>query len=422
MMHSLRSLVPVVTLLVICGCLAPAAIAQRSIVAINVTGNVRLAPQPVIAASGLRIGQTVTRAALDAAAQRLLDTGLFASVNYSYAPQTARGISGFAVTLHVAEEPASSAVALDFPGQDAEQLWQRLRSSAGLIDRQIPGNERASAYYQQALQALFRNSDHPLEVAVKTEADVITGKTVLVFRPAHLPRIVAVRFNGASALAPGVLAAHLVKVAVGQEYSEREFRRMLELNIRPLYEELGRLTVAFPHLETQLAAGSVTVTVEVREGPVWRLGKVDVTGDALPIAAMRKAANFATGVPANWKEFLASIDNMEKVLRRDGYIGASSDAVRSFRKDAPIVDVSVNVRKGRQFLFGALHIEGLDADARQRVARLWRLEAGAPMNQPYVHDFLESALPLLRGEVKSFGSALRIRPGTNIVDVTLKFQ
>lgn len=403
--------------------LAPAALAQRPVVDIQVAGNQRLAAAAVIAASGLRVGQTAARAEFDAAARKLFDTGFFAGVSYRFDPTTAGGVGGYAVTLQVSEEPARMPVELDIPGQDAELLWRQLQSSAGFIDRRMPDNDRASAYYKQAIEALLLKSNRPEEIVLKTEADLRTGQMTVICRPSRLPRIAAIRFEGNAAIADGTLQAAMAKVAMGRDYTERDFRRMLELNVRPLYEDLGRLTVAFPRV-TMTGAGdaAATVSAAIDEGPVWRLGKVVFTGGDLPLADLHEAARFAYGAPANWSRFMASVRNLEQVLRRDGYIMVSSKPVRSFQDAAQAVDVNVEIAKGRQFLFGELQIEGLDQGTRERLATLWKLPAGAPMNQPYVNEFVRSAMPLLRGRFRTFGSELHVRPGANVVDVTLKFR
>jgi len=403
--------------------LAPAAFAQRPIVEIKVTGNERLAPSVVIAASGLQTGQAVTRAELDRAAQKLFETGFFKGANYRYDPKADGGVAGYAVTLEISEEAARTPVELDIPGLDAERLWQQLKAADGFIDRQMPNNDRATDYYKRVIEAVLRKSNLPEEIAVKTEADLHTGKMVVIYRPAHLPKIAAIRFDGNAAIAEGALEAAMAKVAVGQDYSERDFRRMLDFNVRPLYEELGRLTVAFPAVRMAEAGNAaVAVTAGIDEGPVWRLGKVVLTGDALPLADMHDAARFAYGAPANWKQFGESVNGMEKVLRRDGYITVSSKPVRSFHEQTLVVDVNVEVRKGPQFLFGELRIEGLDAGTEQRLAALWKIPKGAPMNQPYVDEFVCSALPLVRGKFRTFSSGMNIHKGANVVDVTLKFR
>jgi len=209
---------------------------------------------------------------------------------------------------------------------------------------------------------------------------------------------------------------------MGQESTERDFRRMLELNIRPLYEELGRLTVAFPRVQMAVTAELAAVTTQVVEGPVWRLGKIDLAGDELPEAEMRAAAQFAEGRPANWKLFLASVSDMEQVLRRDGYIHAESKPTRSFREADRTVDVRVDVQKGRRFFFGELQVHGLDPGMQQRVAAQWKLASGAPMDELYIRDFMKALVPVLAGRIKSFRSDLRPREGTNVVDVVLTFH
>lgn len=403
--------------------LAPAALAQHPVMEIKVAGNARLAAAAVIAASGLRKGQTATRAELDAAAQKLADTGFFASVSYRYDPKTVGSVTGYALTFQVSEQEARTPVELDIPGLDAERLWQQLKSADALIDRQMPNNGRASDYYKRAIEAVLRKSNHPEEIVVKSEADLPTGKTWVAFRPAHLPKIAVVRFEGNAAIAEGALEAAMTKVTMGEDYTERDFRRKLELNLRPLYEELGRLTVAFPRVNIAGAGdGAVAVTAGIDEGPAWRLGKVVLTGDALPLADLHDAARFAYGAPANWTQFMASVEQVEKVLRRDGYIRVHSNPVRAFHYSMQVVDVNVDVKKGPQFLFGELHIEGLDAGTQQRLAALWKLPKGAPMNQPYIDEFVRYALPILRGNFRTFGSELHVHAGANVVDVTLKFR
>jgi outer membrane protein assembly factor BamA len=84
--------------------------------------------------------------------------------------------------------------------------------------------------------------------------------------------------------------------------------------------------------------------------------------------------------------------------------------------------VTVEVRKGPQFLFGELHIEGLDEGTEKRLAALWTLPGGAPMNQLYIDEFVHSAMNLLRGKFRTFSSGMNIHKGANVVDVTLKFH
>jgi hypothetical protein len=64
----------------------------------------------------------------------------------------------------------------------------------------------------------------------------------------------------------------------------------------------------------------------------------------------------------------------------------------------------------------------LDAGTEGRLAALWKLPGGAPMNQPYIDEFVRSASPLLRGKFRTVNSAMNVHKGANVVDVTIKFH
>src|SRR5580704_12965077 len=202
--------------------LTRAAFAQHPVAEIKVEGNQQVAAAAVVRACGLRKGQIVSRADLDAAAQRLADTGFFSSVSYGYDPKTTGGVTGYAVTFHVTEETARTPIELDIPGQDAEHLWQQLKSADALIDRQMPNNDRASAYYKRAIEEVLRKSNYTEEIVLKNEADLQTHRMLVVCRPARLPRISAIRFEGNAAIADSALQAAMAKVAMGQECTERD--------------------------------------------------------------------------------------------------------------------------------------------------------------------------------------------------------
>jgi outer membrane protein assembly factor BamA len=205
---------------------------------------------------------------------------------------------------------------------------------------------------------------------------------------------------------------------VGGKHSERELRSVIELNLRPLYEERGYLTVAFPSVKL---VGS-TAAVQVVESALWTLGRVSLNGDTLPTEPMLKPGAFAEGKPANWKLLLECITKMEKVLRRDGYLAVASRPVRQFHDSGQIVDVRIDVRKGRQSFFGSVEFHGL-TPADEEIARpLWKLAAGAPMDEPYIDDFWREVYKALNGSAKSIKSQMHPHPDSNIVDVVLLFQ
>lgn len=396
------------------------AFAQAPLYEIRVTGNHRLRTEDISATSGLLLNQAVTRDDFDAATKKLSETGFFTSVNYHYHPKISRGTAGFTLTLDVVEEPEVKQAQIDIPGLDEEKLWQDLKFTDPLISPQMPDNERAAEYYRQAIQNLLRKSKRQDEIVMKSEADPLTGSMTAIFLPAGLPKVVEVVFKGNQAIETKELESAMAPAAPGTEFTERMFRRLLEMNARPLYEEKGYLTAAFSRVTA--SGDPAVVTVEVQEGRVWTLGKVEFSGDQLPVSELQRAAQFPAGKVANWKEITAAITGVEQVLRRKGFLEVASKPVRSFHPDRQVVDLTIQIEPGKQFLFGVLQIEGFPADRKPEALKLWNLHTGAPLDELYVDEYVATLLDSVKVGVKLAGKELRVRPGTNVVDVILTFQ
>jgi hypothetical protein len=135
---------------------AAIALAQSPLLEIRVDGNQQLPAERIIVASGLRTGQTASRADFDAATQRLFDTGFFTSVNYRYAQKSAGNVAGYALTLLVEEEPATTQALIDIPGVDDARLWQDLARADPFVRPRMPQNDRAVAYYKRAIENWLR--------------------------------------------------------------------------------------------------------------------------------------------------------------------------------------------------------------------------------------------------------------------------
>src|ERR1700677_574673 len=127
------------------------AFAQFPLLDISVSGNSRFASTDVIAASGLRPGQSASTTEFDAAVARLMDTGMFRSANYRYDPKSSGGKTGYALSLLVGEDPHTERVLLDFTGVDPTAFWEEVRKSNPLIRPEMPANSRAEAYYRSAI-------------------------------------------------------------------------------------------------------------------------------------------------------------------------------------------------------------------------------------------------------------------------------
>lgn len=407
-------------LAVFAGWAAAARAQPLPLVEIQVTGAKRLSSAAVISASGLAVGQAAIDKDFDAAVARLDETGLFTSIAYRYDPQTVDGKSGYGMVFQIAEAPVVSAVRLDFPGVDEQELWREVKLVSGLVDSQIPASSQCEEYYKRTIGTALERLHHAQDIAVKNEVDLQTKTRTVVFQGAVLPRISGIRFEGNQLIDGRTLRDALEHVAFLDEgYSEHFVRLVLDKNVKPLYEERGRLTVAFPRVSMLAAADGVMVKVEIEEGPEWTLGKVELSGDGVPSQQMLAAAKFPEGRLANWTQIQASLDEAQKVLKRSGYLNVATQVSRSYQPQTGLVDLAIKVNRGQQFMFGTLELQGLRAADEELARATWTIPAGAPLNGPYVDEFLRSLGSGIRG-IKSFASQFRVRPNSNVVDVILK--
>jgi outer membrane protein assembly factor BamA len=405
--------------------LIPAALCGQTmrIQEVHVEGNKRLKATAVVAASGLQVNTWVTRADLDKAAQRLFDTGLFTGMNYRYTPLGKDAAAGQSVTIMVTEEAARATVVLDTPGMDPEQMWAQLLGDSSLMDRVIPASAAATAYYLHQIEAVLAKAGRPAKLTTEDEADLATHASLVIVQPVDKPAIADITFEGNGSVPAQVIRERILKVTVGNSFSQREFRLILDSNIRPLYEEKGLLSVAFSAIRTtSVGDGKISVTTTIDEGRVWQLGKVALEGEDLPVDKMLAAGKFTSGRVANWKEFLVGLDNMSAVLKHDGYIGASSKPDRTFQPETGVVDITIKVDKGKQYRFASIEITGLGDAERIKALALWQLQAGQPMDGPCVNEYLKSVFKTVRPSKTSVSSGMKIRPGSDQVDVTVAFK
>jgi outer membrane protein insertion porin family len=368
---------------------------------IEIQGLSRLRQDAVLTTVGLRTGMTAAKADLDGACQKLIATGLFEGCNWKYTP-TSR--TGGTVTLDLKEAPAGQTVRLTAPGADEKQVWVWLSENEPLVQPKMPSSDDAVQFYTRAIQRYLKQ-----DVTASADTNLETHETTLVFRPSNLAPIDSVRFEGTQALDASTLEKKFTPIAKGTAFTEYDVKHLLDLNIRPLYEDAGRLNVRFPEVKAQGGA----VTVRVDEGPVYKLGQVKATGiDVQP--------QLPVGEVANWRKIVDSLDALGKNLRNQGYLEAKYKVNREL-KDNGTVDVQADYTRGKQFVFGKLKLAGLTPTQDSIVRPLWTLAPGAPMNEGYVEDFIKAAFGKLGPEFNGVGSQIEPGPG-NAVDVAVTFR
>lgn len=393
------------------------------LLSLKVTGNHLYTQQQIIAAAGLKLGSQVSKAALDGARARLIETGAFESVGFEFGPT--EGGKGYAGTFSVVEvEQLYPFRFEELPGTD-QQLRAFLAEREPLFRDKIPGTKELLNRMAAEVEAFVAPRGFKGKVIANIAADR-PGELTVLFRPAAAPPAIAdVQFSGNQAVPAAKLQNALGAVAVGVPYREAAVRQLLDTAVRPVYDGRGRLKVNFTKIETEKAkdVDGVRVKIQVEEGPVYTFGAIRSAVPDLTPKHVLKMATFKTGDVANFDLVATVIDGIQKELRHDGYMRSHTQAERVLHDQEKTVDITFTSIPGTQFLMGKLTIDGLDVVSEPPILKLWSMKEGGPFNADYPQMFLDRVKE--DGYLDNLLSTRydqSINEKTSTVDVTLHFR
>lgn len=391
---------------------------------ITVEGNRRFPAEKIISASGLKIGQPVNQGIFDAARARLLATGGFESVGYSFEPNVAR--NGYKATIDVSEVALMYRYRFEDLGVEEATLRAGLARQETLFGMEIPITPQVLQRYGGELTKLTGNS-LPVEGRLSLE---IPDDPVIVFRPGgSRPRIAEVHFTGNQAVESMVLADAFYGAAFGTEFSDTAVRRLLDTNVRPLYEARGYLRVAFGEIKSEPSklqgVVGISVTVALTEGPLYKLGKIRFSENVSnkEVKALLDAGNFHEDQTANFDEVKAGVKSIKERYVRRGYLHAAVTAERHMDDKNNVVDLIVRVEPGAQYFYGNFAIRGLDILSEPVIKKMWGDRAKTPFDPEAPDAFLKSVREQqMFDNLGNTVAETKINEDSKTVDVTLVFD
>lgn len=384
-----------------------------------------------VAASGLKIGQTVDVPALDAAAQRLLDSGLFKNLSYRL-----RTSGDQATVIFKVEEEKGVAVPVlfdNFVWFSDEELMNAIRRKVPTYDGTAP--DSAVNGITSALQQLLEERKIPGHVAYMPSSNLAGGDAKHMFSVADVTiPICAVHYTGAAAIEQDELLKHS-QTLMAENYSQSFVLAFAQANLFPLYRERGRLRARFGAPQAKLAsdgAGNckdgVAVTVPVEEGLAYSWDKAEWGGNtAFSAEELDAALGMKAGEVANGLKIDKGVTSVLKAYGTKGYLTARVRPVPAFEDAGKRVTYRMEVKEGPQYHMGELVITGLSERATNRLRGKWQLLSREVYDDTYVNKFLASAITadlFDEGETKPKSAEAKVKPDEQklTVDVTLIFK
>jgi outer membrane protein assembly factor BamA len=368
------------------------------IAAIHATGSKRFAEADIIAATGLKKGQTAEVPDLENSAKALAATGAFREVNYSYQS----GPGGLRVEFRVADHEEFVPARFDnFAWLPPRQLVEKLHAAVPLFAGELPVRGNLADQVQEELQSMLtglgvagmvryerekRGTDDPVTAIDYTVEGVRT-------------EIERVKFPGAT---PAMLPAleEVADALSGTEYSLSRIESFAEKRLLPVYWSRGyaraSLAATTPVVvKTTTETTTVEIEVPINEGLQYRLQGVQFSGNAaFPTDRLSSMIREKPGESLDLVRFNADIQSMGALYVSRGYVKARVNAKPTFNDAAGAVSYAVQISEGSVYRMGDLDIIQFDQRTTSRLQEQWRLHKGEVFDATYpkrfVTDFVES--------------------------------
>jgi outer membrane protein assembly factor BamA len=400
---------------------------------VDFIGLKRLTREQVMATSGLEIGQDVDPAILDAAAQKLMDSGLFKKLAYRV-----RGVGDQAIVTFTVEEAVRRLPVFfdNFAWFTDEEIYVAVRRDVTFFDGTVPEDGDTSEKIAAALRRLLNEKKVAGQVVFMPISDE-SGKQQLLFsvKGASLS-VCSLHFPGAAAIPED----QLVKGAhdlLRTEYSRKDTGLFALHTLLPLYRHLGywraQFASAVPSVMTEATDGckeGVSLTIPVDEGLQYSWDKAEWTGNQVLSADQLTASlGLKTGDVADDRNIDKALRVVHREYAKKGYMAVRLNESVTFDDTNQRVTYRFTVSEGAQYRMGDLAIAGLSDEDSRRVKELWRLAPGSVFDQSYVDEFVTRAArdfldkhPVFSGVPLKIGVETKPDPGKQTVDVIITFK
>lgn len=402
--------------------LAGPAVAQKYVAKKITFSGTTLSQAELLAASGLKPGETLGQQEIQAGAQKLIDTGMFSDVQFSFD----------GVDLNYALKPADGMQPvsyLNFPWWDDQALTALLEAKVPLFHGEIPPESAMQQQVAAALTELLAEKGVTATVTGTPRAALGGGKAGGIEYQIVAPpvEVGSVHLSGVSAeWAEPVLA--IQKAAEGQDFDPAT-EATLEAALRAIYHRQGYLEMTvtgYAHGTPVMVDGKVWVPVSARvqEGAQYRVRGMHFAGDAVMTAdEFSKMAKLHLADIANEDLLRGTLAEISLEYRSKGYLRAKLDATPKLDAATRTVDYTVTVVPGPVFTMGTLGLMNVSDEQRAEVLKAWPLKEGDVYNAVLVGQFLLKYKEQLHS-LDGWSAAYKAyeHEDTHVVDLVVTFR
>jgi outer membrane protein insertion porin family len=412
---------------------APAPAANEpsaKLAAISASGSTHFSSDAIVAESGLKAGDTVTRTDLKNAADRLSGLGTFAKVGYRFSSAA----DGVTVEYEVADAPLLPVSFDNFPWVSDDDLKGAIKAAVPLFDGTAPATGRILDEEGDAVRRFLETKGIYVKVSHTPMSDPLTSVQTVQFLSAGAEEDVkSIDFSDALANTNKAIQERLADL-IGKPYSLTALKLFEFEQVRPVYVERGLLNVSFkepvvqaPPPNASNTAPTVVIRVQIDAGSAYTWGGITWSGNSvLSMADLNALIPFKPGEPTDGTKIQALWISVTDAYGHKGYLDATATPTPQFDDQAHRVNYNVAIVEGPQYKMGNLVLSGLSLEGERRIRGAWTIQEGAVFDENFFNTFIDSGakdsfvgIPYDYERIEHF---LDKNSATGVVNVMLDFK
>jgi len=330
------------------------------VVAVEVRGASRAAPDAIRKAMGTQVGQELDLEKVRQDVKAIYRMGYFRDVTFD----TEEVPGGYRLTVIVVEKPLVSSVQIE-GNKDVETT--DLRAAVTVKERSLFQEEKVKESVSKLLE-VCRNKGFIDAAVGASVAEDSEGALRVTFRVSEGPKlkierlvITGNRFHATKAIRKAI------------ETSEKGFfsfitdsgtfkKDVIETDVRKieaLYQNNGFLDSKISEPIVSRGKAGLIVTIRIFEGRQFRVGEVRFSGESgIPEGTLRKVVKLNQGDLFNRETLLSDLLALTTLVNDEGYAQALVSPGVDKRKEYPVADVTYRFERGTKFRFGKVEIAG----------------------------------------------------------------
>jgi outer membrane protein assembly factor BamA len=389
---------------------------------VSFTGAPALSQADLLKVSGLHPGATATQADIQAAAQHLSDTGLFADIRFESSS------TGLVYALNpIPAENSLPASFTNFVWWSPADLKSALAARVPLYTGIVPLNGNLQAAIAAALKAMVAEKGVTANIVAIAQSDHPGATpTSIAFTiespPIRVQSLTLVRTS------PTMQAKleKVIKDQTGQPYETNTTRQAIASALTTVYHNDGYLdmTVSITQAPPQVTPAGVglPMAATVNEGVPYSLFQLIWPGsDVISTADFNKQVKMKPGDVASEAALHQSLSIIANAYVAKGFQDAKVQAPPTFDHLGHHVSYTIAVVPGPQYRIHAIKTVGLSDEQQKQFNSAWSMNAGDIYDAAYVNTFLTKNTSLSTLSGYSASSQVLVNPDSHAVDLTITF-